>query len=170
MTCRVAIRFRAARLRHRLLPPAAGGRAARPRPGAAAAAIAASAIAGLAALDPAVAQNPDAQQTMSAAAFEAFTRGRTLTYFIDGEPYGIEAYLPGRQVIWRLIGADCQYGEWFGRGADICFVYDDDPEVEHCFAYVADGDGLREVPQAPGAPLVTAVEDGRPLTCAGFGA
>lgn len=39
-----------------------------------------------------------AQSNMSAAEFDAYTRGKTLYYGNGAEPYGAEIYLPNRRV------------------------------------------------------------------------
>jgi hypothetical protein len=61
---------------------------------------------------------------MSAAEFEDYTTGQTLTFSFMGVPYGVEQYLPGRRVIWAFIGEDCHEGRWYEDAGNICFVYD----------------------------------------------
>ena len=43
-----------------------------------------------------------AQSMMSAAEFDAYTRGKTLFYAQNGETYGAERYLSNRRVEWSL--------------------------------------------------------------------
>ncbi len=52
-------------------------------------------------------------EPMSAAEFEAYTTGRTLTYNSDGTAYGIEQYLKNRRVRWAFLGDDCVEGYWY---------------------------------------------------------
>lgn len=79
---------------------------------------------------------------MSGDAFEAYTEGRTLTFALDGFAYGIEQYLPGRRVIWAFRGQECREGSWFEAGDQICFVYDDEPERQHCWQFFETDSGL----------------------------
>lgn len=78
---------------------------------------------------------------MSAADFEAYVSGRTVTYAHDGRAYGIEQYLPDRRVIWRHIGGDCIEGVWFESGGEICFEYDGGG-ARQCWQFYQDGAGL----------------------------
>jgi hypothetical protein len=57
-----------------------------------------------------------------------------VTYSRLGSLFGIEEYLPGRQVRWSVAPDHCQYGIWYQEGGDICFVYDADP-VPHCWTF-----------------------------------
>ncbi len=45
-----------------------------------------------------------ADAPMTAAEFEAYATGKTLTYAVGGEVYGAEQYLPGRRVLWAFKG------------------------------------------------------------------
>ena len=68
---------------------------------------------------------------MSAAEFDAYTRGKTFHYGAEGaEPYGAEEYLPGRRVRWSFLDGECQDGYWYPDGARICFVYETEPEPQ----------------------------------------
>ena len=83
-----------------------------------------------------------AEQPMSAEAFERYSTGKTLTYGANGAPYGIERYLPGRQVVWAFVGQECRYGQWYPAGDEICFVYEGDP-LPQCWVFYATPGGLR---------------------------
>ncbi|RMD90873.1 MAG: hypothetical protein D6811_09960 [Alphaproteobacteria bacterium] len=111
---------------------------------------------------------------MSAAEFEAYVTGRTLTYAQSGETYGIEQYLPGRKVIWAFVGDQCQRGFWYPQGELICFVYDNEPAAQ-CWrffraprggliAQFADGDGQGG---EDGLQLYEARNSDSPLSCPG---
>lgn len=113
-----------------------------------------------------------AQQSMSAAEFDAYTRGRTLTYSFDGTPYGIEEYLPGRRVRWAFVGNECQDGVWYERNGMICFLYDNAPSDEQCWTFQQTEQGLRGVfqgPDGPGTELYEVLDSDEPLTCQGPG-
>jgi hypothetical protein len=108
------------------------------RPATAAPAVAAALVVTLAAAAPAPAETP-----LSGAAFDALTRGRTLTFGIGGTVFGIEQYLPGRRVIWAFIGEPCRHGLWAEtQPGTICFVYDHDP-AKHCWQFFDDDGRLR---------------------------
>lgn len=93
----------------------------------------------LALATPAYADDP-----MTAEQFDRYTLGRTYLYGHPGfEPYGIEAYLPNRQVIWAYFNDECVEGYWYeNERAEICFVYPYDPEHK-CWLFYKDGDTLR---------------------------
>lgn len=81
---------------------------------------------------------------MTAEAFDAYARGRTLDYSLEGgRVYGAERHGPGRRVVWRRLDEDaCFEGVWFPRGENICFVYDSGVEGERCWRFVMDADGM----------------------------
>lgn len=85
---------------------------------------------------PAAAQDP-----MSAAQFDAYTRGKTFYYGAGGAPYGGEEYLDNRQVRWSFLDGDCQSGEWYPRGDHICFVYENRPDPQ-CWSFFESAAGL----------------------------
>lgn len=78
---------------------------------------------------------------MSAAEFDAYTRGRTFHYAEGGTPYGIEEYLPGQRVRWSYLGGECRAGRWYAQDGAICFVYEDNP-VPQCWAFRRGASGL----------------------------
>ena len=83
-----------------------------------------------------------AAEPMNGAQFEAYVGGRTLSSLSGGEPYGIEAYHPGRGVTWAFVGGECQRGEWYAKGPDICFVYEDRPGDPQCWTFQETSRGL----------------------------
>lgn len=86
-----------------------------------------------------------AQDGMTAAEFEAYVTGRTITFStIDDPTFGVERYLPGRRVMWSTFNGICRYGVWFESKGDICFRYEDDPEHK-CWTIYEEPDGLRGV-------------------------
>lgn len=66
-----------------------------------------------------------AQTPLDGAAFDRYTQGKTLFYGANGASYGVERYLPNRRVIWSFLDGKCQEGEWYEKGEQICFVYED---------------------------------------------
>jgi hypothetical protein len=75
--------------------------------------------------------------------FDAHTLGRTLTFGVGGVPYGVEQYLPGRQVIWAFVDQPCRRGVWYEDAPGvICFAYEHDPTPQ-CWNFFADPTGLR---------------------------
>jgi len=112
----------------------------------------------------------DGGRPMTGAEFDAYTRGQTLTFGVDGVPYGIEQYLPDRRVLWSFIGEDCREGSWFeAAGPQICFVYDDAPERLHCWEFFDTGNGLRARfgGDLEGTELVEVLRSPTPMMCEG---
>ncbi|MFC7703919.1 hypothetical protein ACFQXB_06905 [Plastorhodobacter daqingensis] len=83
-----------------------------------------------------------AETPMTGAEFEREVTGRTLTYGTEGVPYGVEQYLPNREVIWSFIGQECRRGSWYEVGEDICFTYEHDPTPQ-CWRFFQTPEGLR---------------------------
>ncbi len=81
-------------------------------------------------------------RALSAAEFDALTRGRTFLYFQGGAAYGDETYLPNRRVRWSFRDGQCQEGQWFEDLGLICFVYDTDP-VGQCWSFFETPDGIK---------------------------
>jgi hypothetical protein len=109
-----------------------------------------------------------AQTPLTAAEFEAHVTGKTLTYSQFGNRFGIEEYLPGRQVRWSVSENQCQYGSWYPQGSAICFVYEYDP-TPHCWTFWMEGGALAalSVDSQPGAELYEVDSTDKPLACPG---
>ncbi|MFA5538546.1 MAG: hypothetical protein WDA23_05010 [Gemmobacter sp.] len=114
-----------------------------------------------------------AETAISGAEFESRVTGRTLTFGLGGEPYGIERYLPGRKVIWAFIGAECQRGLWYEDAPGlICFTYEHDPTPQ-CWRFYDDGGGgsgaLRARFQGAGGgnDLIEVENSDEPMICPG---
>ena len=108
-----------------------------------------------------------AQDGMTAAEFEAYVTGRTITFSTPLNPtYGVERYLPGRRVMWSTFDGICKYGVWFESKGDICFRYDDDPEHK-CWTIFDEPGGLRGVfTTRPNTTVIFEVPDREdPLIC-----
>ncbi|MCP5038075.1 MAG: hypothetical protein GY945_10795 [Rhodobacteraceae bacterium] len=82
-----------------------------------------------------------AQDTLTGTQFDAATRGKTFHFSVEGETYGGEQYLPGRQVWWSFLDGQCKRGNWYEAAGSICFVYEDEPDAS-CWRFSLDGDGL----------------------------
>lgn len=110
-----------------------------------------------------------AQTPMTAAEFEAYVTGRTLTFGFEGQAYGVEEFRPGRRTTWAFMGDDCREGRWFDRDEQICFVYDDMPEQEHCWLFWRSERGLnaRFMGEEDGTELYEVQRSSRPLMCLG---
>jgi hypothetical protein len=112
-----------------------------------------------------------AQQAMTGAEFDAYTRGKTLTYYESDRPYGIEQYLGGRRVTWAFDDGECQKGTWFEpEPALICFSYENTPD-DQCWNFFQTETGLRAtfIGETPGdAPTLYEARRSRyPLLCLG---
>lgn len=74
--------------------------------------------------------------------FEAFTTGKVFSFASRGElPYGAEAYLPNRQVIWTYFDDQCLHGRWYPKDGNICFSYEDGT-ADGCWTYTPNGKGF----------------------------
>jgi hypothetical protein len=112
---------------------------------------------------PALAQTP-----MTAEEFDAYATGKTLDYFADGQVFGREVYLPGRQVRWAYTDDECRLGRWFPKGDQICFLYEGDPE-QKCWRIWHNGAGLAAsyATDTPDIPPRAVRETTEPLACPG---
>lgn len=82
-----------------------------------------------------------AETPLSAAEFDAYTRGKTLFYGAGGRAYGVERYLEGRRVIWSFLDGDCKNGSWYEDSGMICFVYEDRSDPQ-CWRFSKGAKGL----------------------------
>lgn len=78
---------------------------------------------------------------MTAEAFDAYTRGKTLFYGFEGQLYGVERYLDGRRVVWSFLDGRCRDGIWYEENGQICFVYEDRPDPQ-CWSFAQGAGGL----------------------------
>lgn len=113
---------------------------------------------------PAIAAEP-----MSAREFEAYVTGKTLYFGQNGQAYGVEEYLEGRQVRWSFLDGKCKDGYWYeAADSQICFVYEDSPTPQ-CWTFFRDGNGLRAVFENDPASTVLyeANQNDEPMLCYG---
>ncbi len=104
---------------------------------------------------------PDAFQTMS--------QGKTLYFNAAGQAFGTEQYFSDRRSLWRPASGTCDFGYWYPKDQQICFVYESWPEpicwifLNRNGTYFArqsdDRDGLDEI------ELIAS--DHEPLNCPG---
>ena len=95
--------------------------------------------------------------------------GEEITYDYGNGLLGIEEYLPGNRVRWAFEGDTCLNGTWFQDGAQICFVYETDPEGPQCWTFHHMGTGIRArfAGDPNGADLSEVAQSPSPLRCAG---
>ncbi len=112
-----------------------------------------------------------AQDTpMTAAEFDAYSTGKTLTYARNGAIWGTEQYLPGRRVIWAFTADECKDGIWYSDQDAICFVYEDQPDIQ-CWTFYLTSSGLsaRFLGDPDGTPLSEVAQTAGPMPCMGPG-
>ncbi len=111
----------------------------------------------------------NAQSPMSGNAFDTYTQGRTLTFGLGGDRYGAEQYLPNRRVLWTVFDGECQYGHWYERNSQICFVYENHPSAPQCWEFYRDPGGVsaRFKGDNDMLPLVEIGNSEEPLYCPG---
>ncbi|MDO6587529.1 hypothetical protein Q4543_18615 [Salipiger sp. 1_MG-2023] len=109
-----------------------------------------------------------ASEPLSGAEFERYVTGKTLYFGLEGSSYGVEEYLPDRQVRWSFLDGQCKDGFWYEDQRMICFVYDDEPEAQ-CWSFYREGTGLRAVFENDPANTVLyeARQDDKPMMCLG---
>ena len=104
---------------------------------------------------------------MSAAEFDAYTKGRTLTFLNQGRAYGVEEYFENRRVRWSFLDGRCQEGRWYEQAGEICFVYEYEPSPQ-CWIFTETARGLRaELGGEGGLELYEAQETDEPMLCIG---
>lgn len=109
-----------------------------------------------------------AADPMSAAEFDAYTKGKTLFYGRGGEAYGAETYLENRRVRWSFLDGECQEGVWYEEEGDICFVYENRTDPQ-CWSFEEGPSGLiASFESDPSAvDLYEAQDSEEPMICLG---
>ncbi len=115
-----------------------------------------------------LAQQSLAETAMTAAEFDAYATGKTLTYSVDGQVYGAEQYLTGHQVLWAFKDGECAKGIWYEQAGLICFAYENN-DVPQCWNFFLGANGLRAqfVGEGGGSDLSEVDQSPTPLSCAG---
>tara|TARA_R110002110_G_scaffold48959_9_gene145520 strand:+ start:274 stop:675 length:402 start_codon:yes stop_codon:yes gene_type:complete len=88
------------------------------------------------------AQTALAQSQITPDAFMDRAVGRTLTFesVRDGRTVGVEQFLSRRQTVWTRRDGSCTYGQVTLTDDMVCFTYEDQWNVEHCwFPHEQDG-------------------------------
>ena len=119
---------------------------------------------------------PDLGPPMTAAEFEAYAVGKTLTYAAGGKVWGQEKYLPGHQVVWAFSNEPCEYGVWTeATAADaspmLCFVYEGNLGP-NCWQFYHGAAGLVALfvggdIGGDGSPLSEVAQTSEPMQCPG---
>lgn len=101
--------------------------------------------------------------------FDRATQGRTLFYSNGGQIYGVERYLPNREVIWSFDDGRCQTGRWYPQDGQICFVYDREDTRPQCWVFEQGPQGLIAYfeGQDPATRLMGVPDVGRDMICLG---
>ncbi|MFT5066586.1 MAG: hypothetical protein ACJAXK_001091 [Yoonia sp.] len=110
-----------------------------------------------------------ADDAMNATEFDAYTKGKTITFGVAGDDaYGIEQYQDNQRVIWSFLDGECSNGVWYESKGNICFRYDFDPDPK-CWKFYDEPNGLRAVymNRPNTSVLYEALESGKPLICPG---
>jgi hypothetical protein len=120
-------------------------------------------------LAPAAGFSEEIGPALSADAFDALTRGKTITYSTGGETYGIEQYRPGHKVVWAFAEGDCEEGDWFQQGEQICFDYHDAAVGLQCWTFHLRGTDLVAwfEGKQDAEPLVSLQQSDKALNCPG---
>lgn len=114
---------------------------------------------------PAAAQD---ERILSADEFQDFIGTSTVYYGRNGNPYGAEQYLPNRKVIWSFLNNECQYGVWYDRKDQICFIYEgQSSEICWHFMEVDGNKAARVIGDDPENDLVALTQNDEPLHCPG---
>lgn len=71
---------------------------------------------------------------LDARGFDAITLGRRMDTYDPAQVYGVEEFLPGQRSIWKD-ASGCTRATWEQVGDQICFRYEDRPEVPVCWVY-----------------------------------
>jgi hypothetical protein len=108
-----------------------------------------------------------AQERIAPEAFLDAADGRTLTFrtYPTGELVGIEEFLSRTRTVWARADRSCAYGRVEVRDERLCFLYDDEPGVEHCWVTLRRDTTLYVL--MPGTGEVQRVSDitDKPVAC-----
>lgn len=106
---------------------------------------------------------------MTGAEFDAYSRGKILTYADEGYIYGTEEYLSDRRVRWAFTEDVCQIGHWYDTDdGQICFVYAEEPEHQCWKFYLRAGElTAQSMNEGSDLRLDQVQQTSAPLSCAG---
>jgi hypothetical protein len=103
---------------------------------------------------------------MTAAEFDAYATGKTLSYATGTQIWGIEQYLSGRRVLWAPVGRPCEYGTWYDDNGAICFEYEADPGP-NCWLFYLGPEGILAQFIGSDTFLSEVAQSEEPLNCPG---
>lgn len=92
--------------------------------------------------------------------------GRTLTFehFPLGGVVGVEQFLSRTRTVWATPTGTCTYGRIEVRKTQVCFIYDDLEDPEHCWVPFTSDEGMVVVGGIGSIQRVTQITK-RPVIC-----
>lgn len=89
-------------------------------------------------------QGAQAQQQLTPDQFLDRADGNTFTFehFPNGGVVGVEQFLSRARSVWATPSGVCTYGRIEVRGTELCFIYEDLPDPEHCWIPFDSDEGL----------------------------
>lgn len=109
-----------------------------------------------------------AEDFLSPEAFNSYSEGTTLYFAQNGQPFGVEQYLPDRKSIWQYSDGTCVKGIWFDQGDRICFTYENDAKgTAQCWRFLQKGArfAARADGRGPQDDLEVIWQDAEPIAC-----
>lgn len=103
---------------------------------------------------------------LSAAEFDAYATGKTLSFALGGLVWGSEQYLPGHQVLWAFKGQTCEFGQWYEDKGAICFIYEGKADA-NCWYFYRGATGLMAQYLGGSSRLSEVGQTPEPMNCAG---
>ena len=109
-----------------------------------------------------------AEELVTPEEFEALSKNRTLYFSFDGAPFGAEQFFEGRRTLWQHRDGTCTAGAWHNDGPSLCFLYEDNLDLQCWYVIRRDGDLFVRADDAPeGQELRLERSDKVPLPCIG---
>lgn len=109
-----------------------------------------------------------AKEIITADEFEALSTGKTLYFSFEGAPYGAEQFYKGRRSLWQYRNGECTAGAWHNDGPKLCFLYEDNFDLQCWEMYRRDGEIFVQSESATaGEELKLDRIDEVPLPCIG---
>ncbi|MCU0904152.1 MAG: hypothetical protein MUE83_09795 [Tabrizicola sp.] len=89
-----------------------------------------------------LASTAGAEALLTGEAFEAHIARDTISYGYSNGVRGTADYGPDRTLLWAFDGQPCLKGQWFPRGDEICFAFEDGT-LSACWHMTLGPDGLQ---------------------------
>ncbi len=100
--------------------------------------------------------------------FEELSKDKTLYFSFEGTPFGAEQFFKGRRSLWQHRDGTCTAGAWHNDGSSLCFLYEDNLDLQCWQMYRRDGDIFVRADEAPeDQELKLDRMDNVPLPCIG---